>query len=245
MKLIKSFIAWVLVIGSFVFHALIAPIVTLFKKGQDKEDGYYWSSVPFVTNSLKIAGVKIKTSGLANLPPKGPIVLIANHQSILDIWICMAAIPLKIGFFAKEELLKVPILGSDIYHQGHFFVDRNNPRKAVKQMKRVKEKIKKGHVVMIFPEGTRSSDFKIASFKRGAFQIALEAGATIVPIYIDGSGRVLPKNRLLITPKPVSIHIGKALKAELNGKGLMLRAKELTQQFEIYMKEMEAGFATK
>ena len=238
MKLIISIWAWTLVIGSFVLHAFCAPFLAFFKKGKEKEAYYYWSSVPFISCSLKMAGVNIKVEGLEHLPKEGPVVLVSNHQSIMDIWIYMAALPIKIAFFAKQELLKVPILGRDILNQGHFFVDRNNPRNAIKQLEKVKQKVKTGRTILIFPEGTRSIDGEIAAFKRGAFQIALETNAVIVPVCIQGSGAVLPKSSLWITPKNVNICIGEPLRPNVS-QNVAKQAKELAKSVETQIKQLK------
>ncbi|MEK9657740.1 MAG: lysophospholipid acyltransferase family protein [bacterium] len=236
MKLLLCVWSWFLVIGSFVSHAVLAPILAIFAR--DKEACYYWSCRPFLVWSFRLAGITLDVQGLEHIPKKGPFVIVSNHQSLLDIWIHIVALPIKVAFFAKEELLKVPILGRDIRKQGHFYVDRRNPRKAKKQMEGVKARILEGQSILIFPEGTRSMDDRIASFKRGAFQIALETGTRILPVYLQGSGAVLRKNSFWILPAPISVRIGPVIIPTLLDDSLAKSAKALAATAETAVKRL-------
>jgi 1-acyl-sn-glycerol-3-phosphate acyltransferase len=88
------------------------------------------------------------------------------------------------------------------------FIDRSNHTKAVRSLELAGERIRGGISIAMFPEGTRSPDLAIMPFKKGPFALALKAGVPVVPIVIEGSGKLMPKNSWNITPGPIVVSIG-------------------------------------
>ncbi|MFC1616895.1 lysophospholipid acyltransferase family protein [Candidatus Margulisiibacteriota bacterium] len=194
----------------FLMHFIVAIIFSWFFR--DSEYANIKMAVFFIRIGMFFTGLKIKVDGLENIEDlKTNFIVMANHQSLMDILVLMQAIPKKFSFIAKKELFKIPVLGWDIAMQGHFYIDRKNPRVAVKQLKKIKEKAKKGASLLIFPEGTRSLDGEIGSFKRGAFLLAQEAELPIVPLYINGTDKIVKKHSLKMYPGEVIISIGKPI----------------------------------
>src|SRR6185312_12425512 len=119
----------------------------------------------------------------------------SNHQSHLDIPILYSIFPGTLRMVAKAELFKVPVWGRAMRAAGFVRVTRSGDRaEAIAAMKECAEAISGGVNVWIAPEGTRSIDGKIAKFKKGGFILARDTRADIVPIGIDGSRDILPKN---------------------------------------------------
>jgi len=90
------------------------------------------------------------------------------------------------------------LLGAAMNRAGYIGIERGDPRKAVRSMNLAARRIRAGSSVLIFPEGTRSSDGRLQPFKRGGFNLALKAGCDIVPVTIVGSRRIVPKGSLRI-----------------------------------------------
>jgi|SRR5436190_15691671 len=152
---------------------------------------------------LKTSGVKVAVRGLDRLDPKRSYVFAANHQSIYDIPIVFASLPFQLRIIAKASLGRIPFLGWHLQRTGHVLVDRARPGAGtVKKMARL---VAAGHSLIVFPEGTRSSDGIVGRFKGGSFVIALDAGLPIVPITIIGSRQVMLKGQLTVTPRSVSL----------------------------------------
>lgn len=122
-----------------------------------------------------------------------PVVVIANHQSNLDIPLMLGHLGRPIGFIAKKEMESWPIIGTWMKYINCQFLDRSDARKAVETMKLAIEKIKNGASVMIFPEGTRSETGEIGEFKKGSFKLATEPGVKILPVAIKGTYNVWRK----------------------------------------------------
>jgi 1-acyl-sn-glycerol-3-phosphate acyltransferase len=123
----------------------------------------------------------------------------ANHASLLDIPALFAQLPYQFHIMAKKELFYTPFLGWYLRAAGHFAIDRSDPRKTARSIRRVVLALRKGRSLAVFPEGTRSADGSLKEFKPGAFKIALRARALIVPVTIRGAHTVLPKGSL--TPR--------------------------------------------
>jgi 1-acyl-sn-glycerol-3-phosphate acyltransferase len=142
---------------------------------------------------LSIVGAKVQVEGVERIPPLGKICFIANHQSALDILCILGYSGRTPGFIAKRELAWAPILNLWMLVIHCVFIERKNPRKAIRAIEKGVEHLQKGHPMVIFPEGTRSRDGKVHEFKPGSLKLALRSGATIVPITIQGTWEVYEK----------------------------------------------------
>jgi 1-acyl-sn-glycerol-3-phosphate acyltransferase len=152
---------------------------------------------------LKTTGVQVRVEGLERLDPNRSYVFAANHQSIYDIPIVFASLPFQLRIIAKASLGRIPFLGWHLQRTGHVLVDRSRPGAGtVKKMARL---VADGHSLIVFPEGTRSTDGIVGRFKGGSFVIALDAGLPIVPITIVGSRQVMLKGQLTVKPGAVSL----------------------------------------
>ena len=123
-------------------------------------------------------------------------VLISNHQSILDI-LYVNTLGYRCKWISKVENKKIPFLGWYLTMADYIPVDRGNEESKIIMLEKSLSCLKNGTSIMIFPEGTRSRNGEIGFFKRGAFQLAIEAGVPILPIVLDGTGGILPKHGLI------------------------------------------------
>ena len=153
---------------------------------------------------LWMAGVRVEVRGEENVPP-GPVIFMCNHQSNFDILSLFRAIPQQFAWLAKEELFRIPIFGHSMARAGYIPLNRGDGRSALKSMTAAAERIRKGTSVVIFPEGTRSSDGALLPFKRGGFIIAAKAGVPVVPCSISGSRVVNPPKRIELYPGVITI----------------------------------------
>ena len=154
---------------------------------------------------LKTTGVRVQVSGLERLDPSRSYIFAANHQSIYDIPILFASLPFQLRILAKASLGRIPFLGWHLLRTGHVLVDRSKPGAAI--MKKMARLVRQQHSLIVFPEGTRSTDGSVARFKGGTFLIALEAGLPVVPISIQGSRHVMFRGRLMVCPGTVSVTV--------------------------------------
>lgn len=160
---------------------------------------------------LRTTGVTVRASGVERLDPARNYVLASNHQSIYDIPVLFDTIPLQLRIVAKASLGRFPFLGWHLRRTGHLLVQRDNPGAGV--FKRMARLIGDGVSLIVFPEGTRSRDGRVARFKGGAFLIAIDAGLPIVPVSVSGSRHVMQKGRLMTRPGTVRVVVHEPIPA--------------------------------
>lgn len=153
---------------------------------------------------LATTGVSVDRSGLERLEPGRTYVFVSNHQSIYDIPVVFASLPFQLRIIAKESLGSFPFLGWHLRRTGHLLVDRRQPDRAG-ILKRWRALVGQGLSLIIFPEGTRSQDGRVGSFKAGSFLLAIEARLPIVPLSIEGTRHVMRKGRLMTCPGHVRL----------------------------------------
>jgi 1-acyl-sn-glycerol-3-phosphate acyltransferase len=166
-----------------------------------EKSGYFahWCARTWSRLILRTTGVRVEVSGLERLAPMRTYVFVANHQSIYDIPILFWSLPYQLRIIAKDSLGRFPILGWHLRRTGHMLVDRSrgNQSRVFGWASRLTAS---GLSLIVFPEGTRSRDGRVARFKGGSFYLALGAGLPIVPISVVGSRHVMLKGRLATYP---------------------------------------------
>jgi 1-acyl-sn-glycerol-3-phosphate acyltransferases len=174
----------------------------LFPRGDRAGRVMGWWGRAFV----RLGGWKLRVEGIGNLPPGGA-VLVANHQSVVDIPMLLAAFPRPVRFLAKRELGEIPLFGKAMAAAGNLFIDRDDPRDAVRMLREAGAGLRDGRLMVVFPEGTRSGDGSIGEFRPGAFYIARKSGAPVVPVYIDGGNRAIPKGGFRVRPAGLLVRV--------------------------------------
>jgi 1-acyl-sn-glycerol-3-phosphate acyltransferase len=158
---------------------------------------------------LRLAGIRIETEGLEQVPGDGPVIFMGNHQGNFDILALSLAIPRRFSWIAKKELFAVPLFGKAMLRAGYIPLDRSDGRRALKSMNEAAERIRSGTSVVVFPEGTRTMDGNLLPFKRGGFLLAAKAGVPIVPFTINGSMKINPRNRIELYPGTLRIRFAR------------------------------------
>ena len=143
---------------------------------------------------IGLVGCKVSVSGMENIPRKGGVCFVSNHGSIFDIVLFLAYSGRVTGFIAKKELGYIPFLNMWVFLLGGQFIDRNNPRHAIKIFNKGIDNIKAGGAMIIFPEGHRSRGEGLLPFRSGALKLATQAGAVIVPVALDGTYEIFEKH---------------------------------------------------
>jgi 1-acyl-sn-glycerol-3-phosphate acyltransferase len=135
-------------------------------------------------------------------------VIISNHQSQYDILALVTTLGIQFRWFAKKEVLKIPIFGYALYASRNIFLDRSNTARAIESINKGMERLPHDASVMVFAEGTRSADGRIQEFKKGGFMAAIIRRIPILPVTVNGSRRILPKGDLVVKPGKIQIVVG-------------------------------------
>lgn len=148
----------------------------------------------------------ITVTGLDRLP-EGPVLFVGNHEGNFDIPVILSSIPKPFGFISKKEVKKLPVIPVYMEDMNCVFIDRTDRRSALKSITDTADKLKEGHSILIFPEGTRSKGEGIGEFKAGFMRIATDAGVPIVPLAITGTSDIMEKNNNKIRPAKVTLQV--------------------------------------
>ena len=139
----------------------------------------------------KLTSMAIRIDGLEHLRGKGPLIVAANHASYLDAFALTAALPTEGAFLAKRELTQSFLARLLLERLGTLFVERFDAEKSVEDTNRALEMIRGGESLLFFPEGTFDRAPGLRPFKMGAFHVAAQARAPVVPVAIRGTRSML------------------------------------------------------
>ncbi len=157
-----------------------------------------------------VAGMKLVVKGEENIWKSRPAVFIFNHQSNVDLLILAKLLRKNAVGIAKKELQYTP-LGPVFKAAGMIFIDRSNKEKAIQAMKPAVEALKNGTSIGLAPEGTRSYDYTLGTFKKGAFHLAMQAKVPLVPIVIKNAHDAMPRGSSVISPAVVEVSVLKPI----------------------------------
>jgi 1-acyl-sn-glycerol-3-phosphate acyltransferase len=154
------------------------------------------------------AGARVKVEIAPEVDLGNACLFAANHQSYIDIPTLYASIPVALRFVVKRELKVVPFLGWYVAAMDMVFIDRGSSHRAIASLRVAAEKLRSGHSVVCFPEGTRSRTGELRAFHNGPFAMAIEAGVPVVPVAIHGTGAVMPPDGFAFRPGLIRVQLG-------------------------------------
>jgi 1-acyl-sn-glycerol-3-phosphate acyltransferase len=191
------------VINTFLLGSLIIILSPLDHSGNFVHYiGKFWSRL-----NLHLAFCRVKVRGKEQMDPGKAYIVMSNHQSFFDVWALIACLPLQLRWVVKAEIRKMPVFGLALQRMGHMYVDRVRGNSLRRSIEKAALKVKDSTSVALFPEGTRSEDGALLKFRRGGFVLAQKSGCPILPITVNGSRFVLPKNTLDLMPGRIEIRI--------------------------------------
>lgn len=158
-------------------------------------------------NSLAMPG-KISVNGLENIVPGQSYIVIANHESTVDVFFILGKIPIPMRIVAKEELRNKFIIGAAMKSSGFIFVDNKIKGRSINHLNESFELLKKeGISLMVFPEGSRFKDTLLAPFRMGAFVMAINNKFPILPVVMKGPREMMPPESKLFNRVDIELDI--------------------------------------
>ncbi|MBN1818069.1 MAG: 1-acyl-sn-glycerol-3-phosphate acyltransferase [Sedimentisphaerales bacterium] len=171
---------------------------------------------------------RIRTYGRDNIPAKGPLLLLSNHQSYIDPLFCQVPIRRRLCYVARDSLFAVRFFGALVSTLRTIPIRRGQA--DIHAMKQIIARLKEGDAVCLYPEGTRTPDGRIETLKPGFSLLTRRTGATVVPVVIDGAFECWPRHRKLPRPGKVAVSYGEPIRAEeIDRMGDRAFAEELTR----------------
>jgi len=185
---------WTMLVGSIIVGTPLVAIVWAVTAPFDP--GRYAAGRLF--RLIGVFTVKLnplwhfETTGPFVHDPRRPYVAVSNHESYADIFL-ISHLPWEMKWMSKETLFKIPCMGWMMRMAGDIRIVRGERSSAIQALAAARDRISKRVSVMIFPEGTRSRGNGLLPFKDGAFRVAIETGAPILPLVVAGTRRAMAK----------------------------------------------------
>ena len=152
--------------------------------------------------------IEVRSYGLDSIDWSAPRVLMANHQSYLDVMALYRVLPRCFGFVAKKGLYALPFFAGVMRAVGCVPIDRARRTHALASMDEAARIVRAGTTIAVFPEGTRSLGDRIAPLKKGSFHLVQLAQVPALPIGIRGAGALMPRQNTGIRPGVIEVHVG-------------------------------------
>ena len=147
-----------------------------------------------------VSMMKVEVAGAEKVDRNQSYVVVANHRSLVDIYVIYGFSDIDAKWVIKKELRAIPIFGLACEKLGHIVVDRSNTEADLKSMQAARSSLVNGKSIFFFAEGTRSKDEIISPFKKGAFRMALDLKLPVLPISIHGTREILPRDTTQLYP---------------------------------------------
>jgi len=209
--MIRTIWFYLVLVVSSVIHAGGVLVAALLGVKRRPGGIYDWGATDWARDIIAAAGTPVELQGADRIPRNQPVVYASNHSSMFDIWALAATLPGSVRFVAKQELVKVPLVGRAMLAAGHVAIDRFNRARAFEAYERAAAVIRGGISAVVFPEGTRSRTGELLPFKNAPFGLAIAAGVPVVPVYVHHSFQILPKGGVRLHPRPIRVLIGEPI----------------------------------
>lgn len=228
----------------FASIALVAPLLIALVVITKNENLLYTPVRLFIRAGLAMVGVRVEVSGIERLEPNQTYIFTPNHQSLIEVPLCVTYLNRNIAYLGKKEIFKYPIFGYGIRLIGVVSVDRSNTTAAVESARQATENLRNGKSYVVYPEGTRSPDGRLLPFKKGAFMMAIDAGVPVVPVSISGATAIMPKAQVKVFPSTVRITVHDPISTENYSKENIGELVQLTRQKVLSALSEEQGDPT-
>ncbi|NOT75887.1 MAG: 1-acyl-sn-glycerol-3-phosphate acyltransferase [Cyclobacteriaceae bacterium] len=214
----KLYIAWVVFVFTFFMILYLPGILLPFLFGERYGTISYQFLKLWSWTFSKLNFIPYEIKGKENIHPGKSYVYVSNHTSSLDIPGVCLTVPTQIRPLAKKELKKIPVFGW-IAKNATIIVDRSSNESRRKSMDHLKDVLKRGISILIFPEGTQNRGPEpLKPFYDGAFRIAIETQQPLLPMIILNAGKLMPPKEFTIKPGKIKIFI----LPEISTEGLLL-----------------------
>ena len=215
----------------FCTIALIASLLILALPGEERRSRLARTASRMI---FRIGGAWPRVRGLENLPAE-PCVVAANHESFADGILLCALLPPRFRLVIKREMQTAPLAGRMLSRIGAVFVEREQGRERIADVRTLLKAARSGQSMAIFPEGTFRPERGLLPFRAGAFAAAAAGGLPVVPVAIRGCRRLLPSGSWQFTPSKIEVRFLAAIRASEDGSRAR-QAERLSQECRAAMK---------
>lgn len=222
---------------------ILTAVVTVI--GCTLGNGHFWGYYPGKLWSqfiLWILLIPVKVTGRENLKHGESYVFVSNHQGAFDIFLIYGHLCRNFKWMMKIGLRRIPLVGYACVKAHHIFVDKSGPKKIKASYDTARATLKDGMSLVVFPEGSRTHDGHIGTFHRGAYLLADELQLPVVPLTINGSFEILPRDKKGIIPDRQSITLTIHAPIYPKGKGADYARKTMDESREVIISGLEERY---
>lgn len=163
---------------------------------------------------VRAAGGRVVSEGREILERHRPCVVVANHTSNMDIWALIATVPDPFLLPAKASIFRIPMIGATMRAMGMVPLQRTGTQRDIREVERMTAWFERAAVLCFYPEGTRSPNGRLRTFKKGAFVTAIRHGVPVVPVAIEGAHRVQPARSWHAYPGTIRVRVLEPISTE-------------------------------
>ena len=196
MKYLYRLYQLIVALPIFLVASIVTSLTTMI--GCRLGNGHFWGYYPgkwWAQFIVRILLLPVKVEGRANLQKGQSYVFVANHQGSFDIFLIYGFLCRNFKWMMKRQLRQMPFVGKACESAHHIFVDKRGPSKIRETYDRARRTLQGGMSLVVFPEGARSFTGHMGVFKRGAFMLADDIELPVVPLTINGSFDIMPRQR--------------------------------------------------
>lgn len=207
MRLLRTFVSLlVFVLVALVIFTPFTWIYRLIGRDSDRKRLRYHQLICFLNRAAlwALPGVKYQLDNGVGETFSEPAVIVANHQSHLDL-LCMLSLNPKLVVLTNDWVWHNPVYGVIIRYAEYY--PASNGYEA--NLAKLRSLVSRGYSVVVFPEGTRSLDGSVGRFHKGAFSLAHDLGLPILPVWLHGTGHVMPKDDILLRKGSLYVEVGR------------------------------------
>lgn len=213
-----SFLKRILIWATSIAPTLAISLYVLYMRFTNKYDREHANNVLRWWSTILLKAVnaswEVKNPHNITITPGRPHIIMSNHRSHYDIPLIFVSLPGSIRMLTKKELFKIPLWGSGMKAAEFISIDRHDHEQALKDLDEARKMMESGIVLWVAPEGTRSRTGKLGEFKKGGIMLALQMGAVIIPVGIQGSQKILkPDSFEFNLNQKVLVNIGETIDA--------------------------------
>ena len=238
-RIYEIFICLPLILIATILTAVVTAI------GCTLGDGHFWGYYPGKLWSqfiLWILLIPIKVTGRENLKHGESYVFVSNHQGAFDIFLIYGHLCRNFKWMMKIGLRRIPLVGYACAKAHHIFVDKSGPKKIKASYDTARATLKDGMSLVVFPEGSRTHNGKIGTFHRGAYLLADELQLPVVPLTINGSFEILPRDKKGIIPNRHAITLTIHAPIYPKGKGAENAHAIMDESRKVIVSSLEARY---
>ena len=184
---------------------IVGPLLLLATLVRRDAKWLYWVTPRIARVGMRLVGVRVEVRGVEHLERGRIYIFMPNHSSNLDPPVLIPAFPGRTSILVKKEVFRIPILGTAMKWAELVPVDRGDREAAIESVNAAIRVMHRGLHMLVFPEGTRTSDGRLLPFKKGPFHLAMDSGTPVVPITVLGTFESWPKTRFALRPGTATV----------------------------------------